>query len=454
MAGDFAIFINGSELENFTDATLTRSKDDLTGRLSFSLFMGYMPDGVVAPSAICGAAIDVYIAGKLAMTGKIDKRRGTGDRHGKSGTKDTDEAGAGGNEGPSRSVNIGPDEYTVKVTARGKCKILIDSSHRHPTTNILRPTDQDAINALVEGTDISVEFMGSPQKLDKVRFRDGGRISDEIHRLCNENSHFVYETREGNLRVTDDTGRTVGDALVLGENILTFSAEQSEDNQRAEVKVKGQRSPNESWGEDAVLETEKTVTDGSSTNKAVVTLQHYGDATPEALERRATFEANKRNAASKEITIEVFHVQSQGAPWDIGNIHYVEVPPEGIFDPMECTSLTYTVDADKTLKTTLTLNPIPAGGVSGGSAGLGFELDGLFDLIGIGKSRKAAKGTALQAGFAAMNWGGPALSIVNPLLSIFATGKSNGNDKFKGLDKEDNEKRPSILALGFRENGQ
>ena len=66
----------------------------------------------------------------------------------------------------------------------------------------------------------------------------------------------------------------------------------------------------------------------------------------------------KRSSESKKITIEVFHVQSpSGAPWDIGNVHYVEVPPEGIFDMFECTQLTYHVNAEKELKTTLTLSP-------------------------------------------------------------------------------------------------
>ena len=74
---------------------------------------------------------------------------------------------------------------------------------------------------------------------------------------------------------------------------------------------------------------------------------------------------NKRNSESKKITIEVFHVQSpSGQPWDIGNTHYVEVPPEGIFDMFECTELTYHVNAEKELKTTLMLSPPPSSGAA------------------------------------------------------------------------------------------
>ena len=67
-----------------------------------------------------------------------------------------------------------------------------------------------------------------------------------------------------------------------------------------------------------------------------------------AIERRARFEmAAKRSAKSKKITIEVFHVQTpSGSPWDIGDTHYVEVPPEGIFDVFEVTELELPVDAE------------------------------------------------------------------------------------------------------------
>ena len=46
-------------------------------------------------------------------------------------------------------------------------------------------------------------------------------------------------------------GCSGGDPLILGRNILTFSAEQSEDENKLEIKVKGQRSKKEEWDEKA-----------------------------------------------------------------------------------------------------------------------------------------------------------------------------------------------------------
>ncbi|MBO4228454.1 phage baseplate assembly protein, partial [Bradyrhizobium neotropicale] len=364
------ITVGGSALENWTEMTLQRSKDELTGSLSVTIFAGAMPPTPMARSAMAGAEIQVYIAGQLAFTGTVDKRQGTGAKHGKDGTAQDNQETKGES---SMSVNIGPNEYTIKLSARGKTKRLIDSSHQHPTTNMLKPTTKEVVEKLVEPWKTQVEWKGETIKLDKMRFRDGARVVDELHRVAMENCYFMYETRDGKLRVTDGVGSDSGgggDALILGQNILTFSAEQSEDEAKSKIKVKGQRSEKKKWGEEALLKTFKEVQDSWVKDFVPQTVQHYGDADDKTLERRARFEANKRNTESKKITLEVFHVQTpSGQPWDIGNTHYVEVPPEGIFDVFECTELTYTVDAEKTLKTTLVLSPPPSGGAGGGGGG-------------------------------------------------------------------------------------
>ena len=149
-------------------------------------------------------------------------------------------------------------------------------------------------------------------------------------------------------------------------------------------------------------------------------------------------------AESKSVNIEVFGVQANGEPWDVGNIHYVEIPPEGIFDPMECTSLSYVVDASSTLKTTLTLSPLPSGGVSGGSSGAGFDMPGLDDIISAGASRR---GLALSSVEYPVSWGGPMLSISNPLTSAFTL--INQLDRLKGLAKDGKAKPPKRLPATF-----
>ncbi|MEY9493756.1 phage baseplate assembly protein [Bradyrhizobium elkanii] len=407
------IIVGGGELTNWTEMTLQRSKDELTGSLTVSIFAGAMPPTPINRSAMVGAEIQVYIAGQMAFTGTVDKRQGTGAKKGKEGTDNERET----HGESSMSVSIGPNEYTIKLTARGKTKRLIDSSHQHPTTNMLKPTTKQVVEKLIEPFKQQLEWKGETIKLDKVRFRDGARVVDELHRVAMENCYFMYETRDGKLRVTDGVGSDSGgggDPLILGQNILTFSAEQSEDEAKSKIKVKGQRIKKDKWGEEALLKTFKEVSDSWVKDFVPHTVQHYGDADDKTLERRARFEANKRSSESKKITIEVVHVQTpSGQPWDIGNTHYVEVPPEGIFDMFECTELTYTVEADKTLKTTLVLSPPPSGG-AGGSSG-GFGLGSLA--MNIGTARRSRAGVTLSAGEYPAPWSPPMLAEL-PLMTL------------------------------------
>jgi prophage tail gpP-like protein len=401
------ITVGGTELTTWTEMTLQRSKEELTGSLSVSIFAGAMPSAPIARAAAAGAEIQVYIAGQLAFTGYVDKRKGTGAKSGKKGTKEKDSGDSGG----TISSNIGPDEYTIKLTARGKTKRLVDSAHQHPTTNMLKPTTKEVVEKLIEPWKTQLDWKGEVIKLDKVRFRDGARVIDELNRVAVENCYFMYETRDGKLCVTDGCAGGSGDPLILGVNILEFSAEQSEDQDKSKVKVKGQRSKKDKWGEEAVLKTHKEMTNKRMKSFVPQIIQHNGDADEKTLERRARFEMNARAAKSKKITIEVFHVQTpSGQPWDIGNTHYVEVPVEGIFDMFECTELTYTVNHEKTLKTSLTLSPPPSAG-----GGEGFGLSGIN--FNTGHARRSQANVTMTAGQFPEPWLPPDLSVL-PLMSM------------------------------------
>ncbi len=415
------IFVGGSELQGWTGMTLQRSKKNLTGSLSIDMFFAYMPSSPVAVNAAKGKEVTVYIGGRLAFTGTIDKRQGSGTVKGDAGSKES-EAESGDF---SRSASIGAEEYTVKLTARGKTKKLVDSSHQHATTNMKDPTTKDAIETLVKPWNISLDWKAEAIKLDRIRFRDGGKAFDEIDRIGIENAHYIYETADGKLRVTDDTSGKQGEPLILGQNILKFSAEQSEDESKSKVKVKGQRTKKGQRGKNAILNTEKQAEDKWDDSGSYLIVQHFGDGTPEALERRTNFELNKRSSESKKLSIEVFHVQStSGEPWDIGDVHYCEVPPEGIFDDFEVTDLTYEVANDKTLSTKLTLSPPPKKKGAGDGAAIGGALDNAAaGAQQFGAGRRAEAGVSFTPGQYPAPWSGP--DIVFTLIPDLATLASN-----------------------------
>jgi prophage tail gpP-like protein len=282
---------------------------------------------------------------------------------------------------------------------------------------MIKPKTREVTEELLRDTKVALKWIAKDIDLDKVRFRDGAIIADELNRVSSENGYYMFETRFGELCVTDDTLRVSGEALVLGRNILTFSATQDEAVGKEQIKVKGQRSKKNIRGEAALIKTFKTVLDGNTVSKIPLIVQHYGDATDEALERRGKFEIDKRNAASKEVTIEVFGVsQSDGKPWDVGMLHYVEIPPEDIFDQFECTGVSVTIASDKTYKTTLTLSPPPSG-----ASGSSLLSSGAVDYSSFGESRRATLSVGRDSGLYPSSWKSADvsfISVIEPVVNL------------------------------------
>ena len=73
------ITVGGGELTTWTEMTLERKKEELTGSLSVIIFAGGMPP-VPMFAAQAGAEIQVYIGGQLAFTGTVDRREGKAEK--------------------------------------------------------------------------------------------------------------------------------------------------------------------------------------------------------------------------------------------------------------------------------------------------------------------------------------------------------------------------------------
>lgn len=345
MSKPVRVFIDGQELVGYTNLSLQRSKEQLTGSLSIGIFMGWLPNEPVYPVATKGREVSVYVGGYLAFNGVIDRRSDSGQR-----MQDAD---------ASRTLTIGANEYSVKLTARGKTKYLIDSSHQHKTGTMLRVSNRDVIEELLSPWNLDIAWEADVIDLDRVRFRDGGFVVDELRRLATQCSLYLHEDVQGRLKVSDGPGTQVGEPISLGVNILSFTTDQSEVTERSQITVKGQLTKVGEWGTPAVIPTLLEAVDSAVKSFIPISVQVFGNATPELLDRRAQYEANKRTAQSKRITVEVFHVQqTDGKPWDIGGLHHVIIPPAGVDAMMEITEVTYNVGINE-LTTTIVLTPPP-----------------------------------------------------------------------------------------------
>lgn len=442
------IFIDRQELVGWTDLKLTRRKEDMTGEATFGVFMGWVPENPTLVNATRGREVLIYIGGFLAFTGIIDRRRDSAKQEQPRDSKGRFTSGSTGTGSTTKgglSGNLSPDSYNITFTCRGKTKYLIDSSQQHPTGTFLRPTNRSVFEELVAPWGTEIRWEAEEVELDKVRLRDGGTVADELAKVSETTSLYVYETRDGALLVTDGQRAVTGESLVLGTNIQAFDCDQAEDQTRSVIKVKGQRTEAGTWGEEAVLPTITDVRDSWADAFLPITVQMYGNGTEQLLTKRAQFEANKRSAKAKRVEVEVYHLQqTTGQPWDLGDIHYVEIPPAGVFDLMEVTELRYEVDATKTLKTVLTLSPAPVK-LSDQTVLGGFlaDVEEVNDLAAVAANRKAQFGVS---GAGLLSWGGPVLSfITNPLAAI-----TGAVTEFLGGVDSQSAKPPLQLPPGYK----
>lgn len=404
----FRIFIDGRELLNYTSASLSRKKEDLTGTLDAQIFMAEMPSRPINVDAAVARTVTAYVGNRLSFAGKIDTRNGKPVQNRK---KDGKYAAGYQGDGGSLTGRLGANGYEVTLSARGMTKYLIDSSHQHPTGTMLKTSNKAVIEELIKPWGVKLDWQATVVDIPVARFNDGGRVLDELRAIANESCVFLYETRDGKLRAIDKPGAQMGDALILGKNILDFNASQSESRANSKIVIKGQRSDPKIFGK-AAVERIKVVKDNWVVSDIPLTIQHYGDATDENLERRGKFEADQRARQAKNVTIEVFDLlQASGEPWDVGTLHYVEIPPEGIFEVLECVGVDYTIDAGGTLKTSLTLGPPPSTSISGGAGSLGAAgllgagIPGLLDAVALGRARKQQLGIVTRPGDYPFSWG-------------------------------------------------
>lgn len=398
----------GQNINGWTNMKLIRDRKEMTGALTFEMFFTSIPNNPQMRAIAAGAEIQVYIAGNLAFTGTVDARTGSGQGkhhshlHHTKGLNDRNLGGVdrSGRQPSGAGVHAYADaeSYKVVVECRGKTKRLIDSSHDHPTGHMADTQVPEIFKTLIKNFNIQLNDQSNDQiKIERAVFRDGAAVYTELHRWAKEHNLITFEDKDGKLNLTVDSQGGSGEPLILGVNILSFSATQSDGVGNSEITIKGQRSGLKYHGKEAVMNKIK-ITNPSVTDYSPVIHQLNADASPDRLKKRAKYENDRATQESKTITIDVFSVQStSGEPWDLNVKHYVEIPPEGIYNEFVVDSLTYFCEARGTLKTELKLVPV-AQSDDGGSAGT------MSDAQAYGIAQSAAAGLVYTPGTFPSPW--------------------------------------------------
>lgn len=390
---------------------LSRERKNMTGNLTVEVFYTNLPANPVMRQVTAGAEIQVYISSQLAFTGTIDARSGKGKGKHKGhkehsqGLNDRNLSGVdrtGKNPiGAGVHTYADAESYKITIEARGKTKRLIDSSHDHPTGQMSNTTVPQIYQTLIKNFNVQLKDTSNDSiPIERATFRDGAVVHTELHRWAKEHNLLTFEGADGQLNLTTDAAGGSGEPLILGMNILSFDCTQSDGQDNQTTTIKGQRSGIKYHGKQAVM-NKIVVNNPAVTDYSPMSHQLVSDASPQRLQARAKFETDRATQEAKTITIDTFSVQStDGSPWDINVTHYVEIPPEGIYNEFVVDSLTYFCEAKGVLKTEMKLVPVASGGTGGGSAGgtgAGAGGSALATVASVAISDAAAYGAARAA---------------------------------------------------------
>lgn len=413
MTDPVVIMVAGQNLDGWTSMKCERDRKALTGTMTVEIFYTDLPKNPVMRNVTAGADIQLYIGGQLAFVGSIDSRngKGKGKHKGKhdSGAlndrnlKGTDRAGKSPTGAGVHSY-ADADSYKITIECRGKVKRLINSSHDHPTGMMKNTTVPKIFKELTKNFNVQInDTSGDSIQLERAVFRDGATVVSELHKWSLEHNLLTFEGKDGKLNLAKDSQGGSGEPLILGINILSFDATQSDGQDNNKVTIKGQRSGMKYHGKASVM-NKIEVNNPAVSDYSPAIHQMAGDASPERLRARAKYETDRATQDSKQITIDVFHVQaSDGNGWDVNVTHYVEIPPEGIYNEFVVDKLTYFCEAKGTLKTELILVPVATGDSGAPNAS---------DASAYGNARAAQAGLSYSPGTYPSPWSIPAVQMI------------------------------------------
>lgn len=193
------------------------------------------------------------------------------------------------------------ERHQVHISLVSKAIDAVEASIDHPTGFVKQ---KDLVAVAREFDTAGVGIVASESfPVEPARFVNTGEsLFYHLEPLARSHSAFLYDTPEGKLRIAKKPrGRHAGGlAIGPGGNIISASANFSEDGRFSPVIVRGQSSKGTGA---AALRIEARATDAMVKRKRPRVIIHESEATAEKLKERAR--RNVRQAAGKSTTAEI-----------------------------------------------------------------------------------------------------------------------------------------------------
>ncbi|MGE3645451.1 MAG: hypothetical protein AB7F96_16505 [Beijerinckiaceae bacterium] len=337
------VSVEGQTIREFSRVNGSISAESTEQTISFEVFRDSPPKSPVYPWLKDGKQATVKIGGSIVLTGEVESRRGEGKK----------------------------DSYRLTFTVKSKPKKGQKSHAKIGKGQRKNTTPKKLIDEIAKNAGLTVKYKNVEDEEIKQHIILGDVTADkEIKNIARDRGYLVYADHDGHIRVESEDAGDTGCDLIVGENIIEFNVGQTQEKKRGKIKATGTR----------VLSKE-TNRKGTLTPQGIVQMKNVkiegdwvvwvdGDHTPKSVKRRAKYEANRRDAASKTVSVTTFGLTApDGKAYRVNNQHYVEVPSESVYDMLRLKSLEFTASKDE-ITTTLSLGPIKSltnklGGASG-----------------------------------------------------------------------------------------
>lgn len=251
-------------------------------------------------------------------------------------------------------VSYEPDSITRGVAGRSMTADLVDCSAVNQPGQWRRQSVQQIVQALAAPFGLSViSQVAETAALADHSIEPGETVFESIDRLLTLSRLLSTDDAQGRVVIVEpgSAGRAV-DALEVGQNILSGSADLDFAQIMSEYRVVGQKSgTDESFAEDT-NEVSASVTDPRATRYRPLLINQQGQLTAALARERVNWERGSRmgKALSASYRVQGWR-QSNGALWVPNLLVPVKDPIVGFDREMLITEVVYTLDESGTIAT-------------------------------------------------------------------------------------------------------
>lgn len=329
MTAAVRLLVNGREYGGWKQVEITAGLDRMARDFTLEVtdrWPGQTSLRPIQPGDIC----TVFIGDDRIITGYID---GTPLRY------------------DARSVSL-------SVQGRSRTADLVDCAPLHATGQIKQKTVEQIAHVLAEPYGIPVVAdVDTGSIIPTHHINPGETVAESLDRLLQLRQLLATDDAEGRLVLTRAGMKRADTALVVGQNILTASAELDMRDRFSEYRVKGQRSGSDTDHGAAVSAQMGVSTDGAVTRKRVHVETARGQADIAACRRQAEWVAAHRAAQTYKViyTVQGWR-QASGALWEPNRVVRVTDPVIGWDQDMVIGEVVYGL-SDSGMTSTLTVAP-------------------------------------------------------------------------------------------------